>query len=425
MSTTEAYASVLRELFARRRAGVDLGLSRTRKCLKQVQRVDWRPKVTLQIAGTNGKGSTACFVESVCRQAGLSVGVFSSPHLLSLCERFVVGSRPVSQAQLVAAYREVSQRAEVELTFFEMLTVMAAWIFADSAVDVAIYEVGLGGRLDSTSAVEIDVAAVTGIGMDHCEYLGDSLKSIAYEKAGVFRRDKPAIIGCSAPEDIRRLLSDLALEAGAEPVMVDEEDLSMVPQELSMAGDHQRANAATAVACVRQLREIGLCIPGEALRLGLSQARLSGRLEQVDDRLWIDGAHNAQAAGELAKSVAPDAPWVLLLGLSDNKDIESFLAPLLPLCSHVVATQGVSDRAHRAEDIAKCVSGAASPEVVVEPDIRQALAMARDKAKEGRVLATGSLLFLGDLLAVLGRGPCDPLLVTDPMSAKSVSVDTA
>lgn len=416
----DAYVEVLQALYQARRKGIDLSLERMRACLRQMGLEDGGAPRAVQIAGTNGKGSTARALASILQCADLRVGVFSSPHLLSLCERFCIDLEAISRDELVRAYRAVSPFTE-SLTFFEQITAMAAWLFRNQWVDVAIYEVGLGGRLDSTSAIQTNVGVVTGIARDHCEYLGAELSQIAAEKAAIFRAGGHAVIGLSAAPAIREQLLAAALEVGAAPAMVDQAHRALVPETLQLAGMHQRDNAAAAVAAVMALRQTGLYISDEAIALGLSRAELAGRLQEVEPGLWIDGAHNPQASLALAAAVAARAPWVLVVGMSEGKDIRGFLAPWQHLCVHLIATEGANERACKAEEIA--AQAGAFPGVEVQRTASLAIERARAIAEDRPILVTGSLLLLGQVLGLLGHGPADPFLVTDPGAGK-VARDT-
>ena len=409
-----AYLPALQALFASRRKGIDFGLERMRTCLDALALPG--ECTTVQVAGTNGKGSTAQMLASVLRAAGYSVGVFSSPHLLSICERFSLDDGPVSRERFLAAYRAVQPHAE-SLTFFEQVTALAAWIFADARVQVAIYEVGLGGRLDSTTAIPADLALVCGIGLDHEEFLGSSLQEIAAEKAGIFRSGAPAIIGLSAPPDIRELLADIARKRQALPVLVDARHRDEVPGTLGLIGAHQRANAALAIAACHALRASGLDISRQAIERGLAVASVAGRFQKVGERLWIDGAHNAQASEALAALLAsetPDKPWVMVVGLSKEKRIADFLRPLLPHCAALYATAAANERAQNADAVADAASALGASQVEVVADSGEAVRRALANFPEQPVLVTGSLLLLGEVMAGLGLGQPDPVWTSDP-----------
>lgn len=403
----------MQALFAARRKGIDFGLQRIRDCLQALALP--KPGIVVQVAGTNGKGSTCQMLACALRASGLSVGVFSSPHLLTVCERFGLDDGPVSRDRFLAAYQAIEVHAGV-LTFFEQMTAMATWIFADAKVDVAIYEVGLGGRLDSTTALEVDLSLVSGIALDHEEFLGSTLEDIAKEKAGIFRPGVPALVGLSASSAIRESLAAHARNAGAVPILVDDSHLARVPASLRLAGLHQRRNAALVVAACESLIRSGIRIPEEAISTGLSSASLSGRFQKISDFVWVDGAHNAQAAEALAALLShayPGERWVMVVGLSQEKRIADFLRPLLPHCSRLVVTSGASDRAQDVELIADAAD-VLGVQAHIVASVSDALAWAQATFPRQRILVTGSILLLGELLASLGHGLTDPLWLSDP-----------
>ncbi|MCP4448819.1 MAG: hypothetical protein GY811_26320 [Myxococcales bacterium] len=404
-----AYESSLSSLFAARRSGIDFGLERMRVCLKDLA-LEHRPLATIQVAGTNGKGSTSALLANVLTRAGLRVGVFSSPHLLSICERFRINSAPVARETFVSAFDAVQTCAE-QLTFFEYITAMAAWLFDEARVDVAIYEVGLGGRLDSTTAVDADLSIVTGIGLDHCDFLGDTLEEIALEKAGIFRCGVPAIIGLAAERKIRELMASRA----ERPVMVGRVHLEQIPEMLALRGAHQRLNAAAVVAAVVSLRERGIDISEEALKVGLETATLAGRLEEVVPGVWIDGAHNSQASLALSHALLEQEKLTMVIGLSNTKDIAGFLEPLRGHCARLIATCAEGERGYPAEQVASQAAQLGFSAIEVQPVAADAVARARTYGSA--VLITGSLLLLGEVLSSLGRPGADPRLVTDPGKA--------
>ncbi len=412
---SDDYTDVLTALFGARRKGIDLSLERVQSSLRVMGLEDGGAPRAVQIAGTNGKGSTAKCLASILEASGLRVGVFSSPHLLSLCERFTIDLEPVSREELVRAYRAIASHTE-ELTFFEQVTLMAAWLFRNQWVDVAIYEVGLGGRLDATTAVSSQIGVVTGIGRDHCEYLGTEEREIASEKAGIFRSKGYAVVGLSASDEIRTQLCEVADSVGAQTWKVGDAHIAMVPEELKLLGTHQRENAASAVAAALALRASGVEITDAAIEEGLLRVEMAGRLQEVEAGLWVDGAHNAQAAVALAAAVASRGPWVMVVGLSVGKEIRDFLAPLHSHCEHLIVTEAANERACCAEQIASEASD--FPAVEVCKSAALALAQARSVAGARPILVTGSLLLLGEVLQHLGHGPADPILVTDPGGSK-------
>jgi dihydrofolate synthase / folylpolyglutamate synthase len=424
------YEVLLARLFSARRFGVRLELERMVACLERLGRPQARFAAVAQIAGTNGKGSTAAFAESVLRAGGIRTGLYSSPHLSRLSERFRVAGEELEPAELLEADRAVSGAAAAagfDLTFFERLTAMAVWAFARRGVEVAVLEVGLGGRLDATTAVGADVAAVTGVALDHQEHLGDSLAEIAREKAGIFRAGQRAVVGASGEPEAVPLLCHEAQRIGVASLTVLQGDaLAAVPEPLGLAGAHQRANAACALAVVDHLEAFGGPLAADVRARGLAACRLPGRMEVVasSPTVIVDGAHNPQAARALAAALHERAErrWVLVLAVSRDKDAAGIAAALGggeaggPV-TEVVVTATRHERALGVEPLARAVRSAA-PGLAIHPvaDAASALALARDLAgPDGAVVVAGSLFLAGEAREVLIGERADPRPVTDPL----------
>jgi dihydrofolate synthase/folylpolyglutamate synthase len=324
----------LLEPFARR--GVDLGLVRLEAALVEGGNPERRfPAV--QVAGTNGKGSICSFLHAILRVAGLRCGTYRSPHLLSWCERLQLDDAWITAEQLradLARWRPIGERHD--LTPFELLTAAAFDRLAVSAVDLAVLEVGLGGRLDATTAhPDRTVVGFAAIGLDHREHLGDTIAAIAAEKAGVL---SPGCLAFSAPQhpEAAAVLTAEARRRGAELRWLE----PLPPPgdggpPLGLAGDLQRANAAVAAAMAGGLAERGWRIPAATIRPGLAAARWPGRLERRfrgGRPLLVDGAHNPPAAEALRREIdrlEPGRPRRWLLGVQAHKQGAEMLAALL------------------------------------------------------------------------------------------------
>lgn len=324
----------LLEPFARR--GIDLGLQRLQAALAEGGHPERRfPAV--QVAGTNGKGSICSFLHAILRSAGLHCGTYRSPHLLSWCERLQLDDAWITPDQLrddLRRWRPLAERHH--LTPFELLTAAAFDRLAASEVDLAVLEVGLGGRLDATTAhPDRRVLGFAAIGLDHREHLGDTLTAIASEKAGVLT---PGSLAFSAPQlpEAAAVLTAEALRRGAELRWL--EPLNAADDGgpvLGLAGDLQRSNAAVAVAMAEALAAWGWAIPAAAIPAGLAAARWPGRLEQrlcQGRPLLLDGAHNPPAALALRRELdrlVPGGPRRWLLGMQAHKQAPEMLAALL------------------------------------------------------------------------------------------------
>jgi dihydrofolate synthase / folylpolyglutamate synthase len=428
------YRDLLERLLSARRAGMVFGLERIQACLAALGHPERRPALRVQIAGTNGKGSTAAFTAALVRAGGRRVGLFTSPHLTSLRERFTVDGALPEEAAVVEAAEAVWAAGGEGLTFFEQTTAIGLELFARAGVEIAILEVGLGGRLDSTTAVPCEVAAVTGVALDHQEYLGDTLAQIAAEKGAIFaargdvaaRGGVRAVIGASGEPDGVALLAEAARAAGVRALTVVDGAFvdARVPAglRLGLAGAHQRANAACALAIADHLEALGAVRIPDAARAGaLAATRHPGRLETVATApaILLDGAHNPHGARALAAALADLAgrPRVLVLGLSADKDLDGILAPLLPVADAVVATRYQQPRALAEAALAARIPDSLPTETA--PDIAAALDRARAIAgPAGLIVVAGSLFLVGEARALLVGGAIDPVVLTDPVGKR-------
>jgi dihydrofolate synthase/folylpolyglutamate synthase len=413
---------LLGRLYASRRAGVVLGLERVERCLAGLGHPEQRIGVRVHVGGTNGKGSTVAFVEAICRAAGQRTARFTSPHLVRFAERFVIDGQPVPDDLLVDAGDAVAVAGGDALTFFEQVTVMGLWMFARAGVDAAILEVGLGGRLDATNAVPAEIAVVTGVALDHQDWLGPTLAAIAAEKAGIFKPGQRVVIGRAGEPEAVPWLVDAATAAGAAAITVVD---APVPGDwpLGLRGAHQRDNAACALAVARHLAALGHLPENEALwRRGLAAARLPGRLETVAPGVILDGAHNPHGAAALARALDElPAPRVLVLAVSRDKDVAGIAAALAGRAQAVVATAYAQERAMPAAELAAIVR-ATAPSVPCDeaPDVAAALARASALAAPGgTVLVAGSLFLVGEARQILCGDTPDPVPLSDPLGVST------
>jgi dihydrofolate synthase / folylpolyglutamate synthase len=426
------YQELIAELFPRLTGGIRWGLERTERMLASAGDPHLRMR-SIHIAGTNGKGSVAATIEAVLRAGGLRTGLYTSPHLCSFRERIRVGGEPVREAAVEeAAARLWPSILQEAPSFFEATTAIAFQALADAAVDVAVVEVGLGGRLDATNVVRPEVVAITDIALDHAEYLGSTLASVAAEKAGILKRGVPAAVSGSDAVALG-VIRAAAAAAGAPLVVLAPEEvrglrtsrdgtdfrLGTAWGELALhtplPGEHQGRNAALAVRAL-ELLPAALRPDGEAVRTGLASVRWPGRL-QVEARgpgRWVfDVAHNPAGiralAGALAQLDLP-RPRVLLLGILAEKDWPAMLPPLLEWADAAVLTVPDSaPEARRWQPAAAIARLAAHPRLDVAralPVFREALAEAQRLAgAAGTVLVTGSFHTVGDALARLDMAP--------------------
>jgi len=409
-----------------------LGLDAIRRLLARLGDPQ-RGLPVIHVAGSKGKGSTALFAESILRAAGARVGTFTSPHLESWTERFRVDGREVGGARLAAAVERLrphvdALRAEDPAsapTFFDATTAAALLLFREARVDFAVLEVGLGGRLDSTNAVEPGVACIATIELEHTEQLGATLAAIAAEKAGILKPGAAVVAG-DLPAEARAVVAERARACGAEVAWLGQafraellgEDARGLrvrlidgPVELEarlpLLGPHQAGNAALALACVRRAGALPDRELARAAAAGLAAARLPGRVELLRERPWVvvDGAHTVASARALARALEalPRRRTHLVLSVSAGKDLPGVLAALLPAADQVTLTRAEPRRSLAPEEIAAALRGLA-PDLPqrVEPDPQLALRAARAAlAPDHCLCATGSVYLAGIARGVL------------------------
>lgn len=416
-------------LFARTSGGIRWGLERTEELLAGVDHPHRRFRA-LHVGGTNGKGSVSALCESALRAAhpGRTIGLYTSPHLVSFTERIRIDGRPVDAALLAEA--EARLRPAIErtgATFFEATTALAFLCFAEAGVDLAVVEVGLGGRLDSTNVITPIATAVTNVARDHVEYLGESLEKIAWEKGGIFKPGVPAVIGEEDPFTME-VLRERAAQAGA-PLVVLDAVIRMRDVEVSLEGTrfhldserwgahevriplvgaHQARNAALAAELLGVLPDDARPSWG-AIESGFADVRWAGRMQVVRQRgaTWIfDVAHNP--AGVAALIAALDGldlprPLVLVAAILSDKEWDEMLPPLLACADAAILTVAPTAPAGRRWDPEHAAQSlAASIPIRVIPDLAAALMRAETMAPYGTLLVTGSVHTVGDALAEMG-----------------------
>jgi dihydrofolate synthase/folylpolyglutamate synthase len=363
---------------------IKLGLRNTELLLSALGNPE-RAFASVQIAGTNGKGSTAVMLDSICRAAGIKCGLYTSPHLVSITERITISGVQISPeefAACVTTVRDVAAQFEALPTFFEQLTVAALLAFRNARIELAILETGLGGRLDSTTAAKASIVAITPISMDHEEYLGDTLESIAAEKAAIIRPGVQAVIAKQDPVALGVLLRRCE-ETGVTPIL----DTDMHGYEgvhLGLRGRHQVENAGVAI----RLAEL-LDIPDTAIITGLETTTHPGRLEliQHEPAFLIDGAHNPAGAKSLRDYLNEFAarPLTLVFGAMRDKQLEQMAEILFPCADTLILTTIKNPRS-------------ASIERLQEVADRFALRIAEaETPPEGLICIAGSLYLVGEL----------------------------
>jgi dihydrofolate synthase/folylpolyglutamate synthase len=396
------------------------GLERMHVALEALGHPERRYR-SLHVAGTNGKGSTCAFSATALRAAGHRVGLYTSPHLERVTERIQVDGAEISRELLGRRILEVLERypeaasTPAPLSYFEFGTVVAFWHFAQEAVEVAVLETGLGGRLDATNTATPLVTAITPISFDHMEYLGNTLGAIAGEKAGILKPGVPVVVSRQEPEALDAI-SRRAGEVGA-PMLLEGRDFSLEEAagaglayrgpkwsleslSLSLRGPHQRQNAAVALAVLEQLDARGVAVSAEAARTGLASAYWPGRLEELSKRpaVLLDGAHNPGGVAVLLSSLDslyPGRRIHAVFGVVADKDRAPMMRALFPRCASIHLTPLETPRSLAPERYIEEARALCS-DVRAYASLDAALAGARALAREDDVLlCTGSLFLVG------------------------------
>ena len=395
-----------------------LGLEPFRLLLGQLGHPHLRfPSVV--VAGTNGKGSVTRFLGSIMSSCGLRTAVYTSPHVIRLEERFVVDGEPISPQEFAVCFSRVAETIRQaglrhHPTYFETVTATAFQYFARRRVDLAILEVGMGGRLDSTNVVDPRLSIITPVGLDHQKQLGDTVEEIAVEKAGVLRPGTPVLLSPQR-EEVRRVLGERAAHLGAPVHDLDLPSLSPLEERrgrysfsfrganyrLAVQGKHQVENAGVAIQASEILEEQGFSRHQSGVREGVEKSSSLGVLQKIggNPEVFLDGGHNRDAVANLASFLRAHTtpPRSLVFGIMRDKEVENALQLLEPRFERIYLTSFKSPRVASSERLK-----AACPRGVVEPDPVSALKRALGKG--ATTVVAGSFYLVGEILAAIEEG---------------------
>jgi len=426
--TQRLRASAISRLLTLDTSGIKLGLDNISGLCTALGHPE-RTFTTLHVAGTNGKGSVTAMVHAALVAAGVRASRYISPHLVDLAERFVIESAPPDPDSLNDVARDVLDCADalrgtdglpMRPTFFETTTAIAFELFRRAHVDVAVIEVGLGGRFDATNVIAPVAGAITSIGLDHQQWLGQTIKAIAFEKAGIIKPGMDVVIGALSDE-ARHVVRDVAgaqraqiidafdgthitrdPENTRDTLLIETTNDRYGPLSLALRGEHQVGNALVAIRLLEAAGRRGVRVTRDAIERGLTGVDWPGRLELIslqDGRqVVLDAAHNVEGAQSLAAHLGrryPERP-ALVIGVMRDKDVEGILGALLPVVSSIVTTAANTSRAIPADELAaRIIANGPSMPVHAEPSPRQAVENAL--ANRGAVCVAGSLLVVGEV----------------------------
>jgi dihydrofolate synthase / folylpolyglutamate synthase len=419
------YAETLSCIYALGRFGIKPGLTRITRLLGALG----NPQdafATVHVVGTNGKGSSASFLSSILSAGGYRTGLFTSPHLISFTERLRINGTEIDEASVARLAGRVMAAAPEESTFFEIITALAALYFAEQGVDVAVFEAGMGGRLDATNALNGVLTVITPISLDHTDYLGSRIAEIAVEKAGICKPGTPVVSARQHPE-AGRVIARHATEIGSPLYLCGEHfeaswqegrlhyrglHLELDGLSSGLNGLYQSGNAAVALAGAELLAGAGFPVASQEMADGVERARWPGRMELFPGhpRVLLDGAHNPAGATALAEALLDLARDRILMvaGVMGDKELSGILSPLLPLADKVFAVAPAIDRALPAAQLASfCRQEGA--DVVDAGSVAQGISLARAAAgANDLVLVCGSLFTVGEARSILLSRSFDP-----------------
>jgi dihydrofolate synthase / folylpolyglutamate synthase len=446
-----SYGETVRYLYSLQKHGIKFGLENIHRLMSALNSPHTSFR-TVHVAGTNGKGSTSAIIASILQAAGLRVGLFTSPHLISFTERIRINGEEMTEDEVMEYGGEikntVSQLEGFSPTFFEVVTALALLYFQRKKVDAAVVEVGMGGRLDATNIITPEVSVITSIGVDHTEFLGNTLAEIAGEKAGIIKNNTPVVSAWQLPE-AEGVIEKKAREKNAAFSLYDRDFSSALRNEdtegirfdysgpslrlddvaLPLAGIHQMQNASVAVRAAELFlgNYYSRIHPAQAeggnehaIRDGLKNVRWPGRLEFVsyDPPILIDGAHNPSAAAVLAETLRnvflkKFKKIIMVIGIMGDKDIKGIIGPLLLLSSCSILTASDYDRAASPGRLSEAAASLGFPAVHTAPTVRDAIALAIKCAQEisgpsyagdsALIVITGSFYTIGEAKEALGQ----------------------
>jgi len=420
----EAYEQCLKTMYGLRRFGIKLGLDVISQILEGLGHPQ-KAYRAIHVAGTNGKGSVASMLAGILQTAGFSVGLYTSPHLIHFNERIRIDGRPVTDPEIVDAYRAIRrvQQGDREPTFFEFTTAMALHLFKQHLVDWAVIETGMGGRLDATNLLTPEVSIITNISLEHKGYLGNTVAAITHEKAGIIKPATPVVTGVTQPSAIT-VVTEKAAKLKAPCLRMGRDfrcrrlpsgkfhytglDHHWKNLATNLLGRHQVDNAGLALAATEVLMQHGVAIEEAHIRQALNQVSWPGRLETVceEPHIILDGAHNLMAARNLSRYLArtyPDNKIIMVAGILDDKPAEEMLSALLAVCDHAVITSPTIDRAIPADVLAR-IAKQFVKEVDEVPTVDRAVARALQIVRQDQVICiAGSLYVVGEAMETLQK----------------------
>jgi dihydrofolate synthase/folylpolyglutamate synthase len=430
-----AYTDLIEWMFNLERFGIKLGLENITEFLSRTGNPhrDFR---SVHVTGTNGKGSVCAFLASILRESGLKVGLYTSPHLVDFRERITIDGEMISEEDVVRLGNDLRgtmenmarESSEKQLTFFGFTTGLAFKYFSEKKVDIAVLEVGMGGRMDATNVVSPEVAVITRIGLEHTAYLGNTVAEIAREKAGIIKQGVPVVCSDRNPESLSVVMSTCQRK-DARLTLVDEDfrvanvktgldgtsfdfEGEAIIRDLGtrLIGAYQAENAGVAIAAAERLKEIGYPISADAVRDGVFRTIWPGRLDvrSKEPLLVLDGSHNPEGVHTSCAALSSIGltPLTFVVACMSDKDARGIVSALAPHASKMIVTEVKVGRSAKASHLAELAEASYTGEVVLEGDPAKAMVEAFSDMSGKGVCAIGSFYLVGEVMKWLGtRGP--------------------
>jgi dihydrofolate synthase/folylpolyglutamate synthase len=439
-----SYSETINYLYNLQKYGIKFGLANITQLLSNLSNPHLS-FLSVHVAGTNGKGSTSAIIASILHTAGLKVGLFTSPHLINFTERIKVNGEEISEEEVIHLTDEIKEIAtkleDFYPTFFEVVTAMAMLYFKRKNIDIAVIEVGMGGRLDATNIILPEVSVITNISFDHQEFLGRTLKEIAHEKAGIIKNGIPVVVSSQDPEAMD-VIKHKAEEKDAELYIFGRDFFTTLKKEdlagiifdyrdndsdlkdlfLPLIGSYQVQNASVAIKTVKilaqkiekKLNDASLSDNrDEFIRRGLKNLKWHGRLELIESQppILIDGAHNPAAAEAISNSIKKVfkdkfKKIIIVLGVMSDKDIKGIMEPLLTVASEIILTAPAYSRAASPGKLAEIAESMGFFNIKIVPTVKEALEKAKEAALSDNdsplIVITGSFYTIGEAKEVIG-----------------------
>jgi len=416
------YSDVLSYLYGLEKFGMIFGLENIKWLLSLIDNPHSRLK-TVHVGGTNGKGSVANMLSHILKEAGYTVGKYTSPHLVSFTERITVNEEEITENEVAELTERIRNKVEKEgkknlFTFFDFTTALAFDYFARKKTDISIIEVGLGGRLDSTNVIEPLISIITNVSHDHTQQLGKDITDITKEKAGIIKENIPVITGAHGKSSdiievmakifksrVYRLNRDFSCKKIGDQIMSYAGIMKNIDNlSINLMGDHQFINGSIALCAVEVLLSYGFSINEDSIRKALAYIKWQGRLEVVNENptIILDGAHNSDSARVLAeflKSHYKDKKKILVFGVMKDKDCRKIIEKIVPFTDSVILTKPATERAISPYEMERYVKNA-----VITEDVRSALIKAKIIAdKNSLILVTGSFYTIGEAKIIINE----------------------